>query len=292
MPCYMQMLTFSSVWNIRFHWTPSCSVGPCVQTVLVSCWGSLSPFVIMHTRKMSKMRLTCVLLVLPEGCEVLPLVVNKGRIAFSLACPYLRSCAPPSSLLQELEILLDINRLTHEMLSEHVLIDSFDSMFREANQAVSSPHGRITLHIFWELIYDFFPNFCYNSTTDRYCTCVGMLIPFLVHVCMYVCATCNLWVLCFGVVDNDHKLGLVQIVRSLNLAKWVILCDAWQALSLSCQDQNEQRGLSAVNLGPVTFSLLLLPWYLVGYCHSQHLWMLKYVRFIYLTPPPYFHCPF
>lgn len=71
---------------------------------------------------------------------------------------------------QELDILLDINRLTHEMLSEHVLLDSFDSMIREANQAVSSPHGRITLHIFWELIYDFFPNFCYNSTTDR-CDC-------------------------------------------------------------------------------------------------------------------------
>ena len=65
-------------------------------------------------------------------------------------------------------MLLDINKLTHQMLSEHVSLDSWTAMFNEANQSVSSPHGRITLHIFWELHYDFLPNFCYNSTTDRY----------------------------------------------------------------------------------------------------------------------------
>ena len=69
-------------------------------------------------------------------------------------------------------MLLNINKLTHQMLSEHVCLDPWDSMFNEANQSVSSPHGRITLHIFWELHYDFLPNFCYNSRTDRY-----------VHVC-------------------------------------------------------------------------------------------------------------
>ena len=65
-------------------------------------------------------------------------------------------------------MLLDINKLTHHMLSEYVSLDSWSAMFNEANQSVSSPHGRITLHIFWELHYDFLPNFCYNSTTDRY----------------------------------------------------------------------------------------------------------------------------
>jgi cytoplasmic FMR1 interacting protein len=68
----------------------------------------------------------------------------------------------------ELQMLLDINKLTHQMLSEHVCLDSWTAMFNEANQSVSSPHGRITLHIFWELHYDFLPNFCYNSTTDRF----------------------------------------------------------------------------------------------------------------------------
>ena len=54
------------------------------------------------------------------------------------------------------------------MLSKYVVLDSFEAMYAEANQSVVSPHGRITLHIFWELIYDFIPNYCYNSTTDRY----------------------------------------------------------------------------------------------------------------------------
>jgi cytoplasmic FMR1 interacting protein len=68
----------------------------------------------------------------------------------------------------ELLHLLEINRLTHEMLSRYVVLDSFEAMYREANQSVVSPHGRITLHIFWELIYNFIPNYCYNSTTDRF----------------------------------------------------------------------------------------------------------------------------
>lgn len=63
-------------------------------------------------------------------------------------------------------------------------------MLREANQAVSSVHGRITLHTFWELIFDFIPNFCYNSTTDR---CVD------VHV--HLLCVCTLWsIFCFSFV--------------------------------------------------------------------------------------------
>ena len=62
---------------------------------------------------------------------------------------------------------MEINRLTHSLLSEHITLDPYTAMYQEANQAISSPHGRISLHIFWELHYDFLPNFCYNSTTDR-----------------------------------------------------------------------------------------------------------------------------
>ena len=71
------------------------------------------------------------------------------------------------SMWQELELLLEINKLTHRLLSEYVQLDPWGSMFKEVNQAVNTNHGRITLHIFWELHYDFLPNFCYNSTTDR-----------------------------------------------------------------------------------------------------------------------------
>ena len=40
-------------------------------------------------------------------------------------------------------------------------------MFREANHNVSAPYGRITLHVFWELNYDFLPNYCFNAATNR-----------------------------------------------------------------------------------------------------------------------------
>uniref|UniRef100_A0A6I8QXU0 Cytoplasmic FMR1 interacting protein 2 n=1 Tax=Xenopus tropicalis TaxID=8364 RepID=A0A6I8QXU0_XENTR len=75
----------------------------------------------------------------------------------------------------ELEWLLDINRLTHRLLSKHLTLDSFDAMFREANHNVSAPYGRNTLHVFWELNFDFLPNYCYNGSTNRF---VRTAIPF------------------------------------------------------------------------------------------------------------------
>lgn len=68
---------------------------------------------------------------------------------------------------KELEGLLDINRMTHKLLSKFLTLDSMDAMFREANHNVSAPYGRITLHVFWELNYDFLPNYCYNGSTNR-----------------------------------------------------------------------------------------------------------------------------
>uniref|UniRef100_UPI00358E9EC8 cytoplasmic FMR1-interacting protein 2-like isoform X1 n=1 Tax=Myxine glutinosa TaxID=7769 RepID=UPI00358E9EC8 len=68
----------------------------------------------------------------------------------------------------ELEGLLEVSRLTHRLLSRHLSLDSFDAMFREGNHNVSAPYGRITLHVFWELNYDFLPNYCYNGSTSRF----------------------------------------------------------------------------------------------------------------------------
>lgn len=70
--------------------------------------------------------------------------------------------------IMELEALLECNRLAHRLLGEHLQIKSFDDMLQEANQSVSAPYGRITLHIFWELNYDFLPNYCFNGATDRF----------------------------------------------------------------------------------------------------------------------------
>lgn len=68
---------------------------------------------------------------------------------------------------QELDGLIEISKMTHKLLSRYMTLDSFDAMFREANHNVSAPYGRITLHVFWELNYDFLPNYCYNGSTNR-----------------------------------------------------------------------------------------------------------------------------
>uniref|UniRef100_A0A7N6FFR2 Cytoplasmic FMR1-interacting protein n=1 Tax=Anabas testudineus TaxID=64144 RepID=A0A7N6FFR2_ANATE len=77
--------------------------------------------------------------------------------------------------IMELEGLLEINRMTHKLLSKFLTLDSFNAMFREANHNVSAPYGRITLHVFWELNYDFLPNYCYNGSTNRF---VRTILPF------------------------------------------------------------------------------------------------------------------
>nr|XP_020010963.1 cytoplasmic FMR1-interacting protein 1-like [Castor canadensis] len=65
--------------------------------------------------------------------------------------------------------------MTHKLLCRFLTLDSFDAMFREANHNVSAPYGRITLHVFWELNYDFLPNYCYNGSTNRF---VRTVLPF------------------------------------------------------------------------------------------------------------------
>uniref|UniRef100_A0A669CEW9 Cytoplasmic FMR1 interacting protein 1 n=1 Tax=Oreochromis niloticus TaxID=8128 RepID=A0A669CEW9_ORENI len=77
--------------------------------------------------------------------------------------------------IMELEGLLEVNRMAHKLLSKFLTLDSFDAMFREANHNVSAPYGRITLHVFWELNYDFLPNYCYNGSTNRF---VRTILPF------------------------------------------------------------------------------------------------------------------
>lgn len=68
---------------------------------------------------------------------------------------------------QELEGLLEANRICHKMLSKYLALDNFDGMVKEANHNVLAPYGRITLHVFVELNYDFLVNYCYNAATNR-----------------------------------------------------------------------------------------------------------------------------
>ncbi|VDP18473.1 unnamed protein product, partial [Echinostoma caproni] len=70
--------------------------------------------------------------------------------------------------IMELEAIIDCNRLCHRMLSEHLDLDNFDALLREANNLVTSPLGKITVHVFWELTYDLVKNYCYNDATNRF----------------------------------------------------------------------------------------------------------------------------
>lgn len=64
--------------------------------------------------------------------------------------------------------MLECNRFTHKLLSKYLRLSDFELILREANHNVTAPYGRITLHVFWELNYDFLPNYCYNAATNRY----------------------------------------------------------------------------------------------------------------------------
>jgi cytoplasmic FMR1 interacting protein len=72
--------------------------------------------------------------------------------------------------LPELEVQLNNIRLVHGLMSKYLDLDPFDDILNEINESTSlvSFHGRIVLHIIFELVYDFFPNFNYNSITQRF----------------------------------------------------------------------------------------------------------------------------
>ena len=79
-------------------------------------------------------------------------------------------------IFQELDGLIDCNKLTHKLLRKFLTLNDFDAMLREANHNVSAPYGKTTLHVFWELNYDFLPNYCYNAATNRYSDVLEALV--------------------------------------------------------------------------------------------------------------------
>lgn len=77
-------------------------------------------------------------------------------------------CVWYHAVFQELENLLDVIHQTHKLLSKYMTLIPYDAMLKEVNHCVSAPYGRTTLHVFWELNFDFLQNYCYNSATNRY----------------------------------------------------------------------------------------------------------------------------
>ena len=54
------------------------------------------------------------------------------------------------------------------MLGKHLVLEDFTSLFKEADQNVTSSYGRITVHILYEINSDILPNYCYNQSTQRF----------------------------------------------------------------------------------------------------------------------------
>lgn len=64
--------------------------------------------------------------------------------------------------------MIHVNRICHKLLSKWLALDDFECMMKESNHNVLAPYGRITLHVFVELNYDFLSNYCYNAATNRF----------------------------------------------------------------------------------------------------------------------------
>jgi len=69
----------------------------------------------------------------------------------------------------ELEALVEHNRITHQLLSQHVELGNYDDLLTEIDEAVSfSLGGRILAHTMNEIREDINPSFCFNSVTGRF----------------------------------------------------------------------------------------------------------------------------
>ncbi|KAI3655655.1 hypothetical protein MP638_004410, partial [Amoeboaphelidium occidentale] len=70
----------------------------------------------------------------------------------------------------ELENLLACARMTHNLLSEYMVLDPFDDILTECDERMSLVgfNTRIVAHTIQECLNDFIPNFCFNTVTGRF----------------------------------------------------------------------------------------------------------------------------
>ena len=95
----------------------------------------------------------------------------NNRLSMSLDLFIARFEAGDITGIVELDAVVKVYRLTHKLFSKHLAMDDFDDMYREANHNVLASYGRVTLHVFWELNYDFLPHYCYNAAINRFVKC-------------------------------------------------------------------------------------------------------------------------
>jgi cytoplasmic FMR1 interacting protein len=70
----------------------------------------------------------------------------------------------------EMDSLIQNCRITHEMLSEYLVLEKFDDLFKELNECVApcENNGRIVSHAVQELVSDVVTNYCFNNVTSRF----------------------------------------------------------------------------------------------------------------------------
>ncbi|KAI0228538.1 Cytoplasmic FMR1-interacting protein [Lamellibrachia satsuma] len=115
---------------------------------------------------------------LGRSIDLKHLLTQRINLAFMKALDIAISRFESSDItaVVELEGLLEVNRLTHKLLSYHLPLVPFDALFREANHSVNVPCGRVTLSLFLEISYNFLPQYCYNMSTNRF---VKTIFPFV-----------------------------------------------------------------------------------------------------------------
>lgn len=76
----------------------------------------------------------------------------------------------PLTNILEFEALMDVIRVAHQLLSQQMALDPFETIVAETNESLSmaSFEGRIGRHIAEELMMDIFPTFNYDTQTQRF----------------------------------------------------------------------------------------------------------------------------
>jgi hypothetical protein len=78
----------------------------------------------------------------------------------------------------ELKMLLDNVQTTHSLLADSLPLDPWESIYREINHCTATGRfrGRITWHIFTELMADIIPAYIFNDTTNRFVVGADVLV--------------------------------------------------------------------------------------------------------------------
>lgn len=66
--------------------------------------------------------------------------------------------------------MIAVSKETHKNISEYLSLDDFDLILDSVNGSISGrdQNGRIITHLVHELINDLVPNYCFNSSTQRF----------------------------------------------------------------------------------------------------------------------------